>query len=106
MNDSLASKAGEKLKAGGRQVRSRFRGAVRGALWGATIAVLLLAVFAIMMMVKAGFSAPSSDNVSDTALGMTTFLGGFVCFGPLFIAICTFLGAATGLVRARKLGNW
>ena len=76
--------------------RSLRRGVVIGAGIGAACATLLLFAFTVIVIIKM-----SMDSVHDAALSMTTFLFGIVCFGGLFVLICTFIGALVGLLRSR-----
>jgi hypothetical protein len=81
--------------------RPLIRGMARGGIVGAGTAVLLLILFCILVFLRATISSVNVADAETPVSIVPRFLLSMVCLGPLFLAFCTFLGGAVGLVRSR-----
>ena len=79
-----------------RKRRSIRRSVLFGGAVGGAGAVILLLAFTVIVLVRMPL-----DEANSPALGVATYLGGFVCFSVPFIIICTAVGAVGGFVRSR-----
>ncbi|MFT5527233.1 MAG: hypothetical protein ACI9HK_005215 [Pirellulaceae bacterium] len=80
--------------------KSFFKSLAGGGGCGGALGVMLLFFWGALVTFNATVNAPAVDD-NQVAVGITTFLGGVVCFGPFFVVFCALLGTAVGFIRWR-----